>query len=229
MAIDPLTIAAGLGAAGSIASSLFGNDASKDAIKLQKKALKQQAAFSNKALGYQEPYREAGEEGLSALLDALGLGDSAAGISRFEASPLYKLLYGDALDDARDDVLSVASSKGMLNSGSTLRGLTDARAKTARGFFGDYVGGLDSVTNRGERAATAAGNIAVGQGTNAVEGAKSLGDLTLARGLGIGNTIGNATGDLASILGMKSMQSRGGSIYGAPRYMGGPSNAGFGN
>ena len=213
MAIDPLTIAAGVSAAGSIAKGLFGDDGADEAAKIQKEALKMQRRLSNKALLYQEPYREAGEEGLTSLLDALGLGNSDAAISRFEASPLYKILFGDALGDARDDVLATASSKGQLNNGATLRALTDARAKTARGFFGDYVGGLDSVVDRGERAATSAGNIAVGAGTNAVEGARGLSDIALSRGLGMGSTVGGIAGDLAGILGMKSMQ-RGGSIYG---------------
>jgi hypothetical protein len=211
--MDPLAIAGLVSGAGSIASSLFGNDGAKDAAKAQKKALKYVQGQSRIARGDVAPYLGLGQTAVPALTDALGLGDSNAAISRFEGSPLYKLLFGDSLDDAREDVLSTASSRGMLNSGSTLRGLTDARAKTARGFFGDYLSGLGDAATRGQNAATTSANIATGTGSQLAGLQSGLGDIALSRGLGIGNTIANGTGDLAAILGMKSAQ-RGGSIYG---------------
>src|SRR5437868_13528312 len=137
--MDPMTIMAGMSAVGNIASSIFG---SNSAEKQQKKALNFVKNQSKIARGDLAPYLNLGKTAVPALTDALGLGNSDAAIRSFEGSPLYRLLYGDALQDAQDDVAAYTSSRGMLNSGETFKALGDARAKTARSFFGDYVSGL---------------------------------------------------------------------------------------
>ncbi len=220
MAIDPMTIAAGVSALGSIAGGIFGNSAGDEAAKVQKKALKLYKRYADQARGDVTPYLNMGKTAVDPLLDALGLGDSNAAISRFEGSPLYRLLYGDALNDARDDVTAYTSSKGMLNSGETFRGLADARAKTARSFFGDYVAGLGDVATRGQNAANTTANIATGAGSTLAGLQSGLGDIALAQGMGTANAVSGGLGDLASILGQK----RGQSLYSSPgSYSGGPS------
>lgn len=209
--MDPMAIIGGLSAAGNIASSIFGSD---EAAKAQKKALRFVKQQTKVARGDLAPYLNFGKQGNQPLLDALGLGDSTRAISAFEGSPLYKLLYGDALNDARDDVLSTASSHSMLNNGQTLRALQEARAKTARGFFGDYIGGLDSAVNRGQSAANASAGIATGAGAQMANIQSGIGDTRLAGILGAGNALQGGLGDLASILG----QRRGTSLYGGGSY-----------
>lgn len=179
----------------------------KESAKIQKKALKQQKAYSDQALGYQEPFRVVGTDALNSLRNALGLGNTDAAMSQFQNSPLYKLLYGDALKEGADDVMSIASSRGQLNNGATLKALQDNRVKTANNFFSQYLSGLDSLATRGQNAATAAGNIAVGQGTNAVQGAQGLADTSLAGYLGLGNSIQNGIGSIADYLGQQKGQS----------------------
>lgn len=204
--MDPLTIMAGMSAAGSVASSLFG---SSSAEKQQKKALNFVKNQSKIARGDLAPYLNMGKTAVPALTDALGLGNSDAAIRAFEGSPLYRLLYGDALQDAQDDVAAYTSSRGMLNSGETFKALGDARAKTARSFFGDYVSGLDSAANRGQTAANASAGIATGTGAQVADIQSGIGDTRLAGVLGANAGLQSGIGDLASILGQK----RGASMY----------------
>lgn len=227
MAIDPMTVMAGMSAVGNIASSLFGGDQAAEA---QKKALKFIKKQTKIARGDIAPYLNIGDKAVPALMDALGLGNSDAAIGLFEDSPLYRLMYGDALQDARDDVTAYTSSRGMLNSGETFRGLADARAKTARSFFGDHVAGLDSLVNRSQSAANTSAGIATGAGAQMANIQSQIGDARLAGTLGANAGFQGGMGDLASILGQRKGQSlysggvpgvgaggMGYSYYGGPR------------
>lgn len=199
---------------GDVVNGVTGYLGAQESAKIQKKALKQQKALSEQALNYQAPYRNLGETSTGALLNAVGLGNSEDAIARFQASPLYKLLYGDALKEGADDVTSLASSRGQLNSGATLKALQDNRVKTANNFFSQYLSGLGDVATRGQNAANASGNIAVGQGTATVQGAQGLADTSLAKYLGLGGSIQNGIGSIANWAG--GMAGGGSSLYGQP-------------
>lgn len=203
----PLAAIAGLSAAGGALSSILGSSAAASA---QKKALKYVKQQTKMARGDVAPYLGIGTEAVPAYMDAIGLGNSDAAVSTWQNSPLYKILYGDALAEGRDDVLSTTSSRRMLNSGATLKALQDRRMREANKFFGEYRGDLRDAVGRGQNAAVTSANIATGAGSQMAELQGRIGDSQLAGFLGVGNSLQSGGSDLLSILGQK----RGMSLYG---------------
>jgi hypothetical protein len=200
---------------GDIATGITGYIAGEQQEKAQKRALKTYQKYSDQALGYQEPYRVVGTDALNSLRNALGLGNTDAAMSQFQNSPLYKLLYGDALKEGADDVMSIASSRGQLNNGATLKALQDNRVKTANKFFSDYIAGLDNLATRGQNAANAAGNIAVGAGSQLSGIQSDMGATRAAQTLGIGNSISSGIQNIGEMIG-GFMGGGGSSMYGSP-------------
>lgn len=133
-----------------IFSTIFGGAALKKAARRNRE---EALSSQSDSLGYVEPYAEAGNKGLKAYLDSIGLGDSAAGIAGFEASPEYQLNYDTAMDEGRRGVTDVAQATGTYNSGRTLKALQDRAQTTSRGFFSDYLKGLSGVADTGYDAA----------------------------------------------------------------------------
>lgn len=133
-----------------IFSTIFGGDALKKAAK---KNIRESQAAQADALGYFQPYAEAGDSALKAYLDSIGQGDGDAAMQAFEASPAYKLNYDVAMDEGRRGVQDTAQAEGSYNSGRTLKALQDRAQETSRGFFSDYMKGLSGVADMGYNAA----------------------------------------------------------------------------
>lgn len=94
--------------------------------------------------------------------------------------------YNFALDQGSRAITGSAAARGLLNSGSTAKALTQYGQNTAQKYFSDYLGQLGDVANRG---LTASGQIG---------SAGTQGGATAAQATAGG--IGAATGDLQGIV-----------------------------
>ena len=140
-------------------SSIFGAAALE---KANKKSYKAQQEGYDKANAFYDPYYTQTQGALPAYLNAVGLGNSQAGIDAFQNSPLYRLNYNAAIDAGNQGVNATANAGGMRNSGATLKALQDRAQRTTNQFFGDYVNPLASVSNTGLDVTGKKANLAMG-------------------------------------------------------------------
>lgn len=134
-----------------IGTSLIAGDAVKKAAKTQSKS---NMKMLNKQIEQVAPFRDAGVAAVDPLKDAYGIGDSAAAMAKFKASPEYTLNYDNMLQDARGDVEAYGSGSGNLFSGSTLKALQDRAGRLTNQLFGNYTSNLFSLAGMGANAAT---------------------------------------------------------------------------
>lgn len=144
-----------------IFSSIFGAAALK---KGNKQALASQTEAYDKANVAFDPYAKAGQQALPAYMNAIGLGDSQAGIDSFQNSPLYKLLFDAQLKSGQQGVANMGNAAGMRNSGRTLLALQNKAAETANNAFGNYVNPLAGMNEMGLGVAGKKADLALGQG-----------------------------------------------------------------
>jgi len=154
--------AAGVTAVGGIASSYLQGEATKSA---QSSANAAQRAAEERARADLAPYNTAGQAGLTASSDLLGLnGPDAANtaMGNFKTSPGYAW----SLDQGLRAVDAGAAAQGLLRSGATLKAEQTFGTGLADKEFGDYYNRLFSLANLGENAAakTGANAIQTGQG-----------------------------------------------------------------
>jgi len=142
-----MAVAAGIGAAGAIGSSIIGSKASKDAASSQKKAAKKAAKIQqntlNKQLALAKPYAEAGTNALAEYQKLApyqpfgtpqlaidpgyqpGAGAGAApqaGISsNFQTDPGYQFRMSEGVKALERS----AAARGLLQSGTALKGITE--------------------------------------------------------------------------------------------------------
>jgi hypothetical protein len=131
----------------SLAALQQGNQQAQDAI--------------NAAIGYYEPYNEAGLNGLDMLQNALGLngarGNTAA-TNAFQTSPGYQF----QLDQGIGALDRSAAANGMLASGNQLAALTQYGQGLANQEYGNWTSQLGSLSQLG---LSAAGGMANEQNT----------------------------------------------------------------
>jgi hypothetical protein len=155
-------IAAGVTAAAGIGSSLIQSKATKDA---QSSANAAQLAAEERARHDLAPYNTAGQTGLTASTDLLGLNgpDAAtAAMNNFHTSPGYQF----ALDQGLRAVDAGAAAKGFGRSGATIKAEQTFGTGLADQAFGEYYNRLFKLSELGENAAAKTGTNAVttGQG-----------------------------------------------------------------
>lgn len=196
-----------LGAVGAIAGGALGADASRKAANAQADANRYAADVQRQNfLDTQEMYRPAVEAGDTArdyqlgLLNIGGVGNQAA-LDAFQTSPGYQF----AFDQGTRAVDSSAASRGMLNSGATLKALTEYGQGMANQEFGNYYNRLAGLSGAGQ---TATGAVA-GVGTNTANNISSLAQNTgNARASSYINSANAMTGGLQGIYNAYANQYR---------------------
>jgi len=214
---DPVT---GLTAGASILGGAMSARGATQAADTQAAAADRAAALQkemfDKQMAGQEPYRQAGLTGQNRLMELLGLGGDvgAAGYGKYgrdfsmadyQADPGYAFRLGEgqkALDRQ-------AAARGGLISGGALKAATrygqDMGSQEYQNAFNRYqtsrsnqLQPLGNLMSSGQAAASNQGVAAGNYGTNAGQAYMAGGQATAAGQLGVGNTINNALGTMAS-------------------------------
>lgn len=186
-------IAAGIGAAGSIASSAMQSGAAEDAANTQANAAKSAQALQKQEFDQTQanlqPWMTAGQSALSQIQTLFGLGpggngtpNTAAMQSALQNYPGYQFAQQQGLQSLD----RVAASRGLTLSGAQLKDAQTYGQGLATSTFGNYLSGLQSISAQGLGAAGNLGNF----GQNY---ANSSGNLILNQGQAqAAGTVGSA-------------------------------------
>lgn len=199
-------VAAGIGAAGAIGSSIIGSNASKDAAKSQKKAAKKAAQIQQKMLTQQlevaKPYVEAGK---NALVEYQKLAPyQSFGMPQFEADPGYQFRMAEGVKALERS----AAARGLLQSGTTLKGITQYGQNVAsdeyQNAFQRYLAQREAsmepyrfLTGVGQAAAAGQASNIGAAGSNLAELAATRGNINAQQAIGSANAYGGALNTLA--------------------------------
>lgn len=203
-------IGGGLGALGSVGGAAIGASAAGSAADKQAAAAAQanqlQKQIYDQQRADQEPYRQAGMGALSQMQDPSF--QHNFGMSDYQADPGYQF----RLDQGQKALERSAAARGGLQSGGTLKGLTDyAQGMASQEYQGAYNRFTNNQNNRFGRLSTIAG---MGQGANSANAAAGqnyagqvggnmtgVGNAQGAASIASGNTWGNTLSGLGSGLG----------------------------
>ena len=214
-------VAAGIGAVSSIGGGLMASSAAKKASKVQVAASEKADASNERMLerqiGLQEPFRQGGLTAQNEIMQLLGIGgDKAAagygslgrsfGMSDFEQDPGYQF----RVDEGIKALDRSAAARGMLQSGSTLKGITRFGQREGsqeyQNAFNRFqieragkLNPLQSLMGSGQSATNVmTGN--VGQaGQNEMSNAYNAGQARASGYIGSANALSNALGQVGSI------------------------------
>lgn len=211
MSFAVAAVAGGAMVLGAGAQGYYANKSSKRAAKAQANAmdtyLAQMRAGRDRALSYQQPYEQAGRQGLNLLTQYL-TGDPAATQARLEASPGFQF----RLSQGQRSVQNLLASRGGLKSGAAMRALEEFAQGTASQEFGNQVGYLQGLAGIGQNAATAMGNAELFAGSNmasaAQQGILGQGMAMANRDAQMGNIIGGTLSSLGSLAALSGGQSK---------------------
>lgn len=202
----PLVAAAGIAAAGSVGSALIGSSSAKKAAKSQEKAAKAAAQQQQQALAAQEaligPYVQAGKNALAEYQKLAPYQNF--GMAQFQADPGYNFRMSEGIKALERS----ASARGLLQSGGTLKGITQYGQNLASdeyaNAFGRYLterqarmGPYEYLAGQGQAAAA-------GQAANVGSTGAALADIAMQRGniqaagqMGAANALASGLGGLA--------------------------------
>lgn len=193
-------------AGGMVAQGYFANKSSKRAARAQANAMDTYLAEMRRAkeaaIGYQQPYEQAGRQGLNLLTQYL-TGDPAATQARLEATPGYQF----RLSQGQESIQNLLASRGGLKSGSAMKALEQFAQGTASQEFGNQVGYLQGLAGIGQTASMAMGNYEFNAGAN-MASASQQGIL------GQGMAMANRDAQMGNIIG-GGMSQIGGAMLGA--------------
>lgn len=212
---------AAIGAAGSIGGGLLQSGAAGKAAKQAQHNLEMilpqvQENYVTSVRGYQ-PYSDAGQKGLGATADLLGLNGQPAAdtaMENFQKSPGYQF----SLDQGLRAVDAAAAAKGMGRSGAVLKAEQAYGTGLADQEFGNYYNRLFGLSNQGLTAAggisTAANNLSA-----ALENqAQSIAGVNLAQGGAQSSIYGNMgqgiSNSVNSLFNNKDFQGWAGGLFG---------------
>lgn len=200
--VFPLLIAAGLAAAGSVASGIIGANAAKDASNAQVEASKRATSAiesaSQKAEGYTAPWLEGGKAAFEQYMGELGLSKTGAGgtpfQSQFTATPDYQF----RVNEGEKGVVGNLNRLGMKNSGAALKALTRFREDIAGREYGSYLDRLSGVSSAGQQTAENTANRTVNSGANIANTLMSEGEARASGYVGSANAITGAIGNFTN-------------------------------
>lgn len=167
----PMMMAAGIGAVGSIAGGLIGSSGARKQNNMMREALEYQKQKDAQTRADLTPYREFGGNQLNAFSGWLN--DPSKAPSSY-LDPGYQF----RRDQGNIGITNNAATSGMLQSGDTLRGLTqygqDASSQEYNNAFNRYLG----EGNFRQSNALMGQNAAVSGGQLANQGAANVGNIT---------------------------------------------------
>lgn len=209
----------GAAVVGGIASTSASNKAAKTAQTTAdaNNALQAQVYASNKAT--LAPYVATGNQASTSINALLGLGgDSAASAAAYDA---YKgsTGYADRLAQGQNSVVSALGSKGLLDSGAALKGLTKYGQTFASNDFQTYLGNLQQQQQTGLSAASAQAGVSTGYANSVSANNNAAANTTSNAALSNASTINSALGNIVSGIGYtqglgSSYGSSGANAYG---------------
>lgn len=183
----------------SVLGGILGGNAASSAAKQQANAANQASAIEQSQFATTQanlqPWMKAGGNALTALQQALGIGGGGAGAfnpAGFQGSPGYQFQFQQGTDATRN----AAGLSGGVNSGNTLKALTQYGQGLADQTWQQYLGNLTGLSNTGQNAAAGIGSF----------GAQAAGQVG-ANTIGAGNaqaagTVGSANALAGGINGL---------------------------
>jgi len=220
-----------LGAGASIYASSQAADAQKEGIAASADA--QQRMF-DKQVELQEPFRQGGVTAQNRLMTLLGLspgGDSGLtvdqndpnfgkysrdfGMADYQADPGYAFRLSEGMKGLQNS----AAARGLLSSGSTLKGITDYSQGQASQEYGNaynryqtnranQINPLQSLMGSGQTSANTLTNAAGQLGQGLGQAAAATGAANASAYMGAGNALTNAlSGGLNAYMGYNNMQA----------------------
>lgn len=213
-------VAAAIGATAVIGGSLIAGGAAKSAANVQAKAAEDAAAAQermyNRQVELQEPFRQAGISAQNQLLNYMGLGgDTTAagygkytkdfGMADYTADPGYQF----RLAEGQKALERSAAARGLLSSGSTLKGIENyaqgAASQEYQNAFNRYqvnrsnqLNPLQSLMGSGQSATNTLTNAAGVQGQNEATNITNAGQARASGYVGSGNALGGALGSIGN-------------------------------
>lgn len=110
--------------------------------------------YYNQAMGFGQPYRQAGGAALRDYMSTLGMGGSGA-INRFQQSPGYQF----ALQQGLQSVNRGNAAKGLTGSGAEQKQLMQYGQGLANQDYGNYQNRLQGLAGMGQQSAQSAQNL----------------------------------------------------------------------
>lgn len=202
----PLVAAAGIAAAGSVGSALIGSSSAKKAAKSQEKAARAAAQQQQQALAAQEaligPYVQAGKNALAEYQKMAPYQNF--GMAQFQADPGYNFRMSEGIKALERS----ASARGLLQSGGTLKGITQYGQNLASeeyaNAFGRYLTEREARMNPYSYLTGIGQAAAAGQAANVGTTGAALADIAMQRGniqaagqMGAANALASGLGGLA--------------------------------
>jgi len=160
-------------------SSIFGGSKSKQQSQQSSSSQSSNRAYDTVSSAY-TPVINQGNQALSQVSALLGLGgDSGAARGAFD-SYLGSTDYGFTLGEGQRAITGSAATRGLLNSGATLKALNNFGQNTAQKYLGDYITRLLGIGTAGQNAGqllTSAGQTSssTSQGTSSGSSSNSPG------------------------------------------------------
>jgi hypothetical protein len=170
-------------------ASIFGYDPLK---KAEKKARGELQRGQNDALGYYAPYDGVSQNALAAFSNAIGAGDSEAGIEAFKNSPLYRLNYDNMVKAGGDAITGSSQAGGTYNSGRTLQALSENAGRVTSGLYDRYINPLADFNVQGERIAGNKANIRTGFANQLADSRRNTGAIGAGNLAGFDKLLDNA-------------------------------------
>jgi hypothetical protein len=139
------------------------------------------------------PFREAGTAALPTLQGLLGTGGQAPNPTAFTSSPGYQFM----MNQGQQQVQNAASATGGVNSGKTLKELTNYGQGLASNTYQQYLGNIQNMVGMGQNAAAQTGAFGAANanqvGANTIAAGQDIGAGKVAGSNAINNAIGGVS------------------------------------
>jgi hypothetical protein len=216
----PFAWAAGAAALGTIGGALISSNGAQDAANTEANAANNasqvQLQMFNQTQANEQPYLQAGNNSLAALLKGVGVGPGTANTgsgplnapftaAQYQQSPGYQFQMNQGLNA----INNTASARGGVNSGNTLKSLTQYGTGLAnqdyQQAYQNYVaqqnqqfGQLQTLAGSGQNAAANLGALGSQVGSSVGSNIIGAGNASAAGQVATANTIGNSLNSLGS-------------------------------
>lgn len=217
----PFAWAAGAAALGTVAGAVISSNGAQDAASTEANAANNasqvQLQMFNQTQANEQPYLQAGNNSLAALMAGVGLGPGTANngsgplnapftAAQYQQSPGYQF----QLNQGLGAINNTASARGGVNSGNTLKSLTQYGTGLAnqdyQQAYTNYVnaqnqqfGQLQTLAGSGQNAAANLGALGSQVGSSIGSNIIGAGNASAAGQVATSNTIGNSLNNLGSI------------------------------
>lgn len=193
-----IAVAGVVGAGASIISS---NKASKTAetTAANNNALQEQIYRENEAT--LAPYVQSGNKATTSIDALLGTGGDPAAANAAYDTYKNSTEYASRLAQGQDSVVSALGSKGLLDSGAALKGLTKYGQTFASNEFGNYLGNLQTQQATGLSAASAQAGVGLGYANSVSANNNAASETTSNAALSQAGAINSALGNIVTGIG----------------------------